>query len=347
MPNQEIERVVDGMIQSGRISRDMRDVYIRDLESGLGDHLLRGSDYTNKTKELANARREAEAWLQNERQKVMEERKKLDNWYGQVQGELSETARIREEREALNARLAAAEQALRDYSIYDQVNLPPASKGGTLPPPVNPPHNPSYTPPNPNANPGSLPYLTRDEFNNAVAGWMTLQNKLDRIKAEHQRLFNEPLQDDLITHFQQTGQDPEEHWRVKYAVENRRAEVQSRQREAEIAKIREDLRREIMGEMAVDPSKVMGNPFQTPKGGLTPHLEQYTASRALTHGQNHANDEAAKGNMDFIPPEQRPEIQAAQNRISGANKFYFQHFDINGNPTSEQGRQLAQRYAQT
>lgn len=347
MPNQEIERVVDGMIQSGRISRDMRDVYIRDLESGLGDHLLRGSDYTNKTKELANARREAEIHFQNEKQKIQEERLKLEQWYRKVEGELDAANRVREEREALNARLAAAEQALKDYSIYDQVNLPPANNGSRTTPPVNPPHNPSYTPPNPNANPGSLPYLTRDEFNNAVAGWMTLQNKLDKIKAEHQRLFNEPLQDDLITHFQQTGQDPEEHWRVKYAVENRRAEVQAKNREAEEAAMEARLRQKIMSEIAIDPSKMAGNPFQTPKGGLTPHLEQYTASRALTHSQNHSNDEAAKGNMDFIPPEQRPEIQAAQNRISGANKFYFQHFDINGNPTSEQGRQYAQRYAQT
>lgn len=349
MANEAIERIVDQQIAAGRISKDFRDTYIRDWETGLGDQLLRGDDYTNKTKKLADAKREAEAWFQNEKQKMAEDRRKLDSWYSGVKDELDGATRQREEYIALNARLAAAEQALKDYSIHDQVNLPPINNGGRSTPPVNPPHNPSYVPPAPHqpANPGALPYLTRDEFNSAVTGWMTLQNKMDRIKTEHQRLFNEPLLDDIVTHSLQTGQDPEEYWRVKFAVENRRAEVNAKQREAEEAALEARLREKIMTELAIDPGKVMGSPFQTHKGGLSPNLERFTASRALAHGQNNANDEAAKGNMDFVPPEQKPEIKAAQERIAGANRFYHSNFDLLGNPTSEQGRQLAQKYART
>src|SRR5262247_1283970 len=98
MANPEIERMVDELIRKGRIADGMRSTYIKDLEEGgFGDALLRGSDYTNKTKELADKRRETEAWLQNERQKLQTDRQKLDQWYGSVQGELGEYSKVMKE----------------------------------------------------------------------------------------------------------------------------------------------------------------------------------------------------------------------------------------------------------
>lgn len=338
MANADIERIVDQQIASGRISRDMRDTYIRDWETGLGDQLLRGSDYTKKTQELANARREAEAWLQAERQKIQSERNELKNWYGQVQGELSTADRIREEKEAINTRLAAAEQALRDYQIHDQVTLPPINNNMRTTPTPTP--TPTTTPTNP-AQPAAGHFLTRDEFDRAVSGFMVLTNKVDRIRNEHLRLFGEPLEDDLVAHFQQTGQDPEEYWKVKHAVENRKVELAQKNKEAEKAALREELRRELQMEYASDPSRLVGAPSGQ-KGGLTPLMEQYSGSRALAHSQNHANDAAAKG--DFIPPEKKHDIPSTQERISAASRLFHENYDLNGNPISEKGRQLSQRY---
>lgn len=345
MPNVEIERVVDGMIQSGRISRDMRDVYIKDLESGLGDHLLRGSDYTRKTQELAEAKRQAQAALDTERNKILEDKRKLESWYGTVEGELNGATQLREEKAAMAARMAAAEQALKDYGVYDAVNLPPINNQTQI-------RTPSYQPPQSPVNPAKPtnpnPFLTRDEFDRIGAGLFDLMDKVSRIQAKHQKLFNEPLEDNLITHFHTTGEDPEQYWKTKYAVANREAEIQSKNREAEIAKIREEERAKLQAEYAIDPSRVVA-PFQGgPKGGLTPLMERYSSSRALEHSQNHANDDAATGRKDLpIPPEQKPELAAARDRINSASKFYHENWDLNANPISEQGRQLSQRYAQS
>ena len=85
MANEAIERAVDDMIAKGRISRDLRDEYINHFETNLSSDLLRGSDYTNKTKELAKQRAETEQKLQAEYQKLQQDRQRLEQWQHQVQ----------------------------------------------------------------------------------------------------------------------------------------------------------------------------------------------------------------------------------------------------------------------
>jgi hypothetical protein len=317
----------------------MRTEYVSLIERGLGDHLLRGSDYTNKTKALAEERRQAEAWIQQERQKLQLERQKLDGWYNQVQGELQEYESVKKE---VLPKVAAYEQALKDYRlddgrpILDAVNVPQR----TIPP------APSYQPPANPTNPQvTNKYLTVDDANKFGGNLLNLMKTVTKIGNEHQRLFGQPLDDDLIEHFTETGQDPYEHWRVKYAVDNRKAELAQQQRDAEYAKMKEEARAEALREIASDPSRVMGAPFSSPKGGLTPVMEQYAHSRATTYSQNHSTDKAAvDGKNDFVPPEMRSDIAAGRDRVNGAVELFHKNWDVTGTPISEKGRELSRKY---
>ena len=70
MPNPAIEKVVDDLIASGRVQRELRGEYIAQLESGLKDDLLRGADYTNKTKQLAEEKRRLEDQVKSDYNKL-------------------------------------------------------------------------------------------------------------------------------------------------------------------------------------------------------------------------------------------------------------------------------------
>src|SRR5690242_13088935 len=105
MANESIIRTVDDLIAKGRIQRELRDEYIQHFESGLQNDLLRGADYTNKTKALAQERQQAEQRLQSEYQKLQSERAKLEQWQHQVQGELSKLDALPE----MTAKIAAYE----------------------------------------------------------------------------------------------------------------------------------------------------------------------------------------------------------------------------------------------
>jgi hypothetical protein len=325
MPNEAIERTVDDLIAKGRIPKDMRDTYVRDLENGFGAELLRGADYTKKTQQLANEKRQYEQWVEQERQKVQAERERLSQWQQRAEGELG---RMPE----LTARLAAAEQALRDYKIYEEVNLPPI---GAAPAQSRQTFQPQQT--------QQMNGLSREEAASYIRDLTILQGKVNKINAQHMRLFGEPLDDDLVTHYLTTGEDPEQHWRVKYAVENRQAEMQTKKREAEYASMKEQMRSELMQEMALDPSRITGTPSPT-FGRQTPLMEQYTHSRATAHSQNHANDNPAPKADEYVPPEKRPELQASRDRIASASRMYLDNFDQVGNPTSNRGQELFKKY---
>lgn len=334
MANESIERAVDDMIQKGRISRDLRDEYIQHFETNLSNDLLRGADYTNKTKELANERRANEQRLQQEYQRLQGERARLEQWQNQVQGELSKLDALPE----MAAKLAAYEQALKDYQIYDQVQVPTMPK-------VNNQQN--YQPP-PRQESNQVPngrFMTVETAGAALRDFALLQSKVSRIQNQHQKLFGESLEDDLISHFLDTGEDPEQHWRIKYNVEAKKQQVFETNRLAEMAKLKEEMRLELMKEMALDPSRVIGAPLGRAQGGLTPMLEQYSQSRALTHSQPHANDKAAApGATEFVPPEKRPELMMSRERVMNATKMFNEHFDVAGNPTTDHGKQLANKY---
>lgn len=336
MANEAIERAVDDMIQKGRISRDLRDEYIQHFETNLQSDILRGADYTNKTKELANERRAYEQNLQQERQKLQADRARLEQWQNQVQGELSKLDALPE----MAAKLAAYEQALKDYQILDQVQVPQIPKP-TLPTREQMYHNPGLQ----QQQQQQGRFMTMETAGAALRDFALLQSKVSRIQSQHMKLFGEALEDDLVGHYLDTGEDPEQHWRIKYAVDARKQHIFETNRLAEIAKIKEETRAELMKELALDPTRVTGSPLGKPQGGLTPLLEQYTQSRALSHSQNNlGGTPAPPGAGDFVPPEKKPELAASRERIAAASRMFAEHFDVSGNPTTDQGRQLANKY---
>jgi hypothetical protein len=333
MPNEAIEKAVEDLITQGRIPRDLKNEYVSHFEKNLENELLRGADYTNKTKQLAEEKRQLQSQLQSEYQKLQSERQRLEQWQGQVQGELSKLDALPQ----MAAKLAAYEQALKDYQIYDQVHVP--TLPGTTP-------TPSYQPPvQPRTEPTDGQFMTLKTAGAALRDFALLQSKVSRIQAQHQKLFGEPLEDDLVGHYLDTGEDPEQHWRVKYAVDQRKQHIFETNRLAEVAKIKEEARAEIMKELALDPSRIHGSPLGKPQGALSPVMERYASSRALTHSQPHANDTApAPGAIEFVPPEKRPELAMSRERVNAATKMFNEHFDVNGNPTTERGKQLSNIY---
>ena len=328
MANEAIERMVDQMVASGRIPRDLRDTYVRDFESGLGDQLLKGSDYTKKTQQLAQERRQFQEAVEQERQKILQERQRLDQWRERAEGELGKMPE-------LTARLAAAEQALKDYKLYEEVNLPPIG---------NSPQQPKqYQPRQPQQHQDQPAGLTREEAANYIRDLTMLNGKANRIGIQHMKLYGEPLEEDLVSHFLTTGQDMDEYWRVKYGVEQKQREIQAKQEEAREAALKEKLRAELQAEYSMNPSLVTGMPAPT-FGKQTPVMETYAASRATTHSQNHANDNPAPKADEFVPPEKRSDIEMARRRIGSASRMFVENFDPFGNPTTQRGTDLSKRY---
>ena len=334
MANEAIEKAVDDLIAQGRVQRELRDEYIRHFEGNLQSDLLRGADYTNKTKQLAEEKRAYEQRLQQEHQKLQADRARLEQWQHQVQGELSKLDALPE----MAAKLAAYEQALKDYQIYDQVHVPQIPKTTTPNYPVQPRQDQAQQ-----QQPGR--FMTLETAGAALRDFALLQSKVGRIQAQHMKLFGEPLEDDLVGHYLDTGEDPEAHWKIKYAVDTRKQQLFEANRLAEMAKLKEEMRAELMKEFAMDPSRVTGSPFGKPQGALTPLLENYAQSRALANSQPHAHDKApAPGATEFVPPEKRSELAMSRERVAKASEMFNQHFDINGNPTTDQGRKFSQVY---
>jgi len=342
--NEAIERTVEAMIQSGRISRDLRDVYIRDLEANLSNDLLRGADYTNKTQALARERREAEQWLQQERGKVEAERQELRNWHSRANAELQEADRLRSQMNGIAAENAAYRQVLTDYQIMDKVAIPSITDVDPRQP---------YRAPAPTSQPQVQPQvqpaqnlLTREAAAGALRDFGVLNGKVNRIMAQHQRLFNEPLDEDLFSHFFETGQDPEEYWRVKYNVEGKRNELAGKQREAELAAMKEQIRAELTQQMALDPSRIVGGPNQNRVGGLTPLMENYAQSRATSHGQDSSAQITPPGANDFVPPEKRSDIASSRDRVARATQLFIENYDPIGRPVTDKGKELSRRYSE-
>lgn len=331
MANKAIEDAVDDLIRKGRVAESLRDEYIRHFESNLQNDLLRGADYTRKTQQLAEERRQNEARIRQEQAQLQEERNRLQQWQGQAQQDLEDYSRIARQMPELTAKVAAYEQMLKDYSVpYDQLVTPavPTPEPRKAVPPMQ-------TTPEPQKD-----SLSRDEAAAYIRDLTVLNGKAMRINAQHMKLYGEPLEEDLVTQFLTTGQDMEEYWRVKYSVDAKKAELQTRAREAEVAKIREEERAKILSEITSDPSRVVGSqPFQR-TGGLSPVMEKYASSRALEHAQN-----AIPGQKDdFIPPEKVPQLAAQQRRVQAASEMYLKNFDASGIPISDEGKRLYQKH---
>lgn len=333
MPNPSVEKTVDDLIASGRVSRELRNEYIRDIENGLRDDLLRGSDYTNKTKQLAEEKRQLQQQMQTEYQKLQDDKRRLESWQSQVQGELSKLDQLPE----ITATLAAYEQTLRDYNILDRVVVPTTGISSTKTTPM--PTNTQQTQHNP-----SNSFLSKAEAGNALRDFAGLYSKVDKIRIRHLKLFGEYLDDDLVGHYLETGEDPEQHWRVKHAVANKEREVAQRDQDAQVAKIREEERAKLMQEIALNPGHVVAGPHSFSDRGVSPLLEKYGHARALAHAENHANDNAAKGRGADTIPENKPDLAAQRDRVSSAIDFYHKHFDQSGNPISQEGEKMFRKH---
>jgi hypothetical protein len=248
----------------------------------------------------------------------------LDQWRERAESELNKMPE-------LTTRLAAAEQALRDYKIYDDVNLPPLSNGNPAPPQSRP-----FNPPQPTQPAG----LTRDEAASYIRDLTLLNGKANQIGIRHMKLFGEPLEDDLVTHYLTTGEDMEQHWRIKHGVDQRQRDLQAKQEADREAAMRERIRSELMTELSMDPSRITGVPTST-FGRNTPLFETYAAKSAQHHAQNNADD---TGTGDFIRPEMKPDIAASRDRQAKASRMFSENFDAYGNPTTDKGKQLSHRY---
>lgn len=335
MANRAIEDAVDDLIRKGRIADTLRDEYIRHFESNLQNDLLRGADYTQKTQKLAEERRQSEARFKSEYDKLQDERNRLQQWQGQVQQDLDEYGRVVRQMPELTAKVAAYEQMLKDYNVpFDQLVTP------TIQTTPEPRKVPAMTPTTPEPPKDTL---SRDEAAAYIRDLTVLNGKAMRINAQHMKLYGEPLEEDLVTQFLTTGQDMEEYWRVKYAVDAKKAELQTRAREAEVAKIREEERAKLLSEITSDPSRVVGNqPFQR-VGGLSPVMEKYAGSRALAHSKD-AIGETPKQGGDPVPPEKVPQLAAQRDRIRAASEMYMKNFDATGLPISDEGKRLYRKH---
>lgn len=333
MANKAIEDAVDDLIRKGRIADTLRAEYIAHFEKNLSNDLLRGADYTQKTQRLAAERREAEAKIREEYTKLQTERQELQKWQGQVQQDLDEYGRVIRQMPELTAKVAAYEQIMKDYSVpMDQVVIPTTVQTQEQVRKV-----PTMTQTAPETPQNGL---TREEAAAYIRDLTILNGKASRINAQHMKLYGEPLEDDLVTHFLATGQDMEEHWRVKYGVDARKAEIAAKQREAEVAKIREEERQKILSEITADPSRVVGGqPFQR-TGGLSPHLEQYMGSRATAHSKEALGEHTPES----VPPEKIPQLAAQQARVRAASEMYLKNFDPSGNPITDEGKRMYQKH---
>ncbi len=322
---EQIAETVDGWVKAGRIQEGMRGQYIEMLTQGGLDQevagmFMRHSDYTRKTQEVAEERRRLEAERADAQQQFASRRAALEEWERDVKGEIQRLKQLESQYPEMTARIAAYEQALEDYGLKDQVKVSVASAPQgepNMPQPTNPTNQPAT----------QAQYLTRDEVGQFAQQLLQMQGTAFAVAGEHQRLFGQPLSDDIISEAIAANQDVRTFWESKYNVAGKRAEVAAREREAEIAKIREEERAKIMAEFTTDPSRLTGSSPITAPGPLKPVSEVFDkfSSRALLA------DDAPKA------PELIPSQIAQSQRVNKAAAAWDKMFDADGNPRSQAG----------
>lgn len=338
----QVTQTVDELIQQGVIARDMRDQYINLMAANdavaerFGGMLMRGSDYTRKTQEVAEQRRQLQATQDAERAKLASDRTALEQWQRQAQAKLAEADALGKQLPELAAKVAAYEQILADYNLQDQVKL--SSPSYSTPAPA------AHTPAPAGASPVSGgQWLSREEGIGALRELLEQQQQMAIIQARHAQLFGAPLLDPVLTEAMNANQRVEDYWRAKYNVAGKEAELAQKQRDQEVAAMREQLRAELQAEYASDPNRLIGGP--SPLGGLTKSqlLDTYAASKALAASPL---NQAPEGGASSLPPEQRPDIAASRARLDAATAMFAKNFSPDGRPLTEDARALAAAYSQ-
>lgn len=327
-PRQAIETMVDGLVQKGAIPQSERQNYINTLAANdtlaqeVASSILRQEDYSRKTMQVADERRK----LDEERARIASEeqryRQELETWQAGAQAELARLKDIERRTPEVMAKIAAYEQTLRDYNLLDGVQLPSevtSPKQWQAAPQPQPYQTPVQTKPDPNV-------LTRDEATKVVQELLSIQGKAMSISARHQQLFGAPLVDDIVSESMATGQDLEQLWRTKYGVDSRQAQIAEEQKAKERAQLEQELRQQIMAEVANDPSRVFapGHSGQPTGPGL---LDQYMAGAARS-----ANPVLGEQQQQSISPEKQSPLGLSNSRITEAAKFFAQNYGLDGSP---------------
>lgn len=314
---EQVGAIVDGLIKQGTIPASERDNYLTSLAGDearaqvFAGMLMRGDDYTRKTQEVARQRQEVEAERQRQAAELARRQQGLEEWERTARRELEEARSLQSTVPGMAAKVAAYEQALRDYNLLDQVQVPNVA---TPAPSQVPSHTPAQTP----AQQGD--WLKRDEATNYMRQLVELQGESMLIASRHQSLFGKPIDRNIISESLQANVPLEQYWRTLYNVEAREAELQANEREAERARIREEERAKLMSEFVQTPGQP---PVYV---GKTPELfNVYNPSKAL------ATETTAPA------PEMRPDLSSAMSRVNDAASFFRQNFTPEGSPRNGGG----------
>lgn len=325
---EQVRGIVDELVSTGRIRGDEKDNYLTLLAGDparaevFAGMLLRGKDYTVKSQQLAEQRREVERLKTQEQQTWAAKRQELENWQRAAQAELDEAKRLGQNVAQLSAKVAAYEQALRDYQLLESVQVPTEVNSMDY-------QNPNRTPVAPvqaaqPVNPTNE-YLGRDEAARVLQQVVTMTGEAMVLAARHQKLFGQPLDSNLIQEALQAGEENlDRYWRTKYNVEAKESELRQQEMDAERNRIREEERAKVLQEFASNPSMAsmpggnQGRPLQI--------FETYNPAKAMD------------ATTAVKAPELIPDLAAASSRVSDAVSFFRQQFDSDGNPRTGSGR---------
>lgn len=328
-PRENIAAQVDEMISKGIVSRDLRDQYINmmagneQLAGEFNNRLAGGSYFTRRAQEDAEARRRAES-------EIAAERSRLQQWEQQSRAQITRLEQEAQKAAQLEAELAAYRQFVKDNNYQEYIAVKETQRptmGQSL-------DHRSPTIPSPGQ---EAPYITREYAQGVVGDLLSLQRKGFQIAATHHRLFGSPLTDDIIGEAMAANQDPEQYYRAKYNIDQKEAELRDRERQNEITRIREEERSKLMQEYSVDPSRLTGN------SSTFPGMERSTLQTAYMDSAAKARNPLAEGG-DPLPPERRPDLQMAADRVSRASALYAKHFNPDGKALTSEGSSLVQKH---
>lgn len=319
----QISENVDALIKEGAIPEGMRDQYItlmaadEKVAERFAGMLMRGSDYTRKTQALAEERRTIQTQTAAERAQIAAEQAALRQWESEAKAELSRYKEIADQYPQNQAVLAAYKQKLADYNLLDDTTVPEPQPIAS----AQPKGEPAVT----NQNQLPIDYLKREDAAGAIRDLMVMQGDLQAIAGEHYALFGKPLTENLMQEAMNAGvQNVRQFWESKHNIAGKRAEMEAQTRASEIEKVRAETRAAVLAELAVDPSRVMGQPNYANQAS---QLFDTYASRALAS----TPDGSVKPLRD-VAPELRPDMAASQDRVNRAMEGFMKDFNADGSP---------------
>lgn len=336
-----VTTLVDEMISKGIIGQDRKEEYVNTLSANdqmaeyFAGQMLRQSDYTKKTMELAQQRRELEAERNKEWQNIQSERQQLSQWERDTRAEVDRLRGLEGTVFAQTEKLARMEQLIKSYNLEDQLGELAYTSTPSIP--SSTPTTPSISTQSEAPSMSNPDYLSRFEAQQVLQQMLQLQSAGLRIAGKHQAVFGQPLTDDLISEALQSNINPdqlESYWRTKYGVDARETTLREQKEASEREQLKAQLRSEIMGEFASDPARLMtGNPSAPRAVGSV--LEQYANSRATA---NNPLTGDGQNPTAYVAPETKPDLRAHTQRVSDAVSYFNENFTQDGMPVKGDSR---------